>query len=277
MERVESFMSLDAQLPVTSSTEPEWAADARDFYRDILLSLADVPWAVGGALALQWHTGIWRATKDLDLLLSPHAFPDAVRQLRVRGFEVSIEDSVWLAKIRRGEYFVDLITGISNACLIVEDSWITRSLSGEILDIRCRVLAPEELIASKVFITRRERFDGSDVVQLLRACGAKLNWGRLMQLVGSHWHLLYWSLILFVYIYPANTDLVPMHIWQQLADKFRQAIEHPDKTAPFRGSLVDPRMFAINVNEWGERDLYTEYRAEHPCLLQEEHKEDLDQ
>jgi hypothetical protein len=269
-------MSLDPQLPVTSSTEPEWAADARDFYRDVLLSLADVPWAVGGALALQWHTGIWRATKDLDLLLPPQAVPDALRQLRARGFDVSIEDSVWLAKVRRGEYFVDLITGISNGCLIVDGSWIGRAIPGEILEIRCRILAPEELIASKIFITRRERFDGSDVVQLLRANASQLDWDRLLQLVRSHWQLLYWSLILFAYVYPARTDLVPTHVWQQMAEQFRTEIERLDKTEPFRGSLVDPRMFAINVNEWGEPDLYTEYRERHPCLLREPQTEDAD-
>jgi hypothetical protein len=34
-------------------------------------------------------------------------------------------------------------------------------------------------------------------------------------------------------------------------------------------------MFAIDVNEWGERDLYREYRESHPCLLriEEERKE----
>lgn len=265
---VEPFMSADPQLPVTSSIEPEWASDARDFYRDVLVSLDNLPWAVGGALALQWHTGIWRATKDLDLLLSPQAVPDALRQLRAQGFHTCIEDSVWLAKVIRDDYFVDLITGISNACLIVDDSWFRRAVPGEILGIPCRILAAEELIASKVFVTRRERFDGSDVVQLLRACGPQLDWDRLMQLLDPHWQLLYWSLVLFAYIYPAHTDLVPSAVWQQLNNRFRDEVQQPHRNQAFRGSLVDPRMFAINVNEWGERNLYEEYRQQHPCLLQ---------
>ena len=265
-------MSLEPHLPVTSSTEPEWASAARDFYREVLLSLHDIPWAVGGALALQWHTGIWRATKDLDLLLPPQAVPTALRQLGARGFLTCIEDSVWLAKVRHGEYFVDLITGLSNACLIVDESWIDRSVSGKILEIDCRILAPEELIASKIFVTRRERFDGADVVQLLRACGSELDWKRLMHLVESHWQLLYWSLVLFAYIYPSQTQLVPTFVWQQLNDRFLTEVRQPCNGEPFRGSLVDPRMFAINVNEWGERDLYSEYRDRHPCMLQVEEK-----
>jgi len=32
-------------------------------------------------------------------------------------------------------------------------------------------------------------------------------------------------------------------------------------------------MFAIDVDEWGERDLNAEYRACHPCLIQIEGEE----
>lgn len=266
-------MSEETQLPVTSSHEPEWTSNTCDFYRNVLSVLADSPCAIGGAFALQKHTGIWRSTKDLDLLLPPSEVAPALRRLRDSGFETRIEDSVWLAKVQRGEYFVDLITGISNACLIVDHSWMARSISEEVLGIPCRVLAAEELIASKIFISRRERFDGADVTHLLRKCGERLDWDRLLQLSESHWQLLYWSLILFAYTYPAHTDIVPPAIWQQLTDRFRTEVEHPQKDTPFRGSLVDPLMFAIDVDEWGERDLYREYRESHPCLLRIEEEE----
>lgn len=266
-------MSEEPHLPVTSSSEPEWTPEERDFYRDVLQSLQDTPFAVGGAFALQRHTGIWRCTKDLDLLLAPARIPSALRQLRHQGFETRIEDSVWLAKVERGKHLVDLITGISNACLIVDDSWITRSIPGDILGIPCRFLAAEELIASKVFITRRERFDGADVVHLLRACGERLDWDRLLQLVQTHWQLLYWSLVLYAYVHPAHTHLVPAAVWQQLTDRFREEVRSPQANEPFRGSLIDPRMFAIDVEEWGERDLYSEYRERHPCLLRIEEEE----
>lgn len=272
-DRVEPFMSEETQLPVTSSHEPEWTSDACDFYRNVLSVLVDSPCAIGGAFALQKHTGIWRATKDLDLLLPPSEVAPALRRLRDSGFETRIEDSVWLAKVQRGEYFVDLITGISNACLIVDHSWMERSISDEVLGIPCKVLAAEELIASKIFISRRERFDGADVAHLLRRCGERLDWDHLLQLSESHWQLFYWSLVLFAYIYPAHTDIVPSTIWQQLTDRFRTEVQHPQKNAPFRGSLVDPLMFAIDVNEWGERDLYREYRESHPCLLRIEEEE----
>ena len=178
----------DFPLPITSSAEPVWALDARACYRDVMQAMheAHIPCAVGGAFALHKHTGIWRTTKDLDLLLEAEAVPAALEELRRAGFQTSIHDPVWLAKATRGAYFVDLITGMGNAALRVDAEWIERSVPNQVLGVRCRVLAAEEMIASKVFVTRRERFDGSDVAHLVRACGKSLDWNRLLELLDSH-------------------------------------------------------------------------------------------
>jgi hypothetical protein len=37
-------------------------------------------------------------------------------------------------------------------------------------------------------------------------------------------------------------------------------IEHPDPAAKFRGSLVDDKMFAIDVNDWGLDNIMLDYR-----------------
>lgn len=215
------------------------------------------------------HTGIWRTTKDLDLLLEAKHVPRALRQLRQAGFDTYIEDPVWLAKAARGSYFVDLITGVGNASLIVEPSWIDRAVSAEVLGVPCKVLAAEEMIASKVFVTRRERFDGSDVAHLIRSCGERLDWNRIQRLLEPHWEMLLWSLLLFAYVYPRHIRLVPQRLWMDLTARFAEKIAHPLTDAPFRGSLVDPKMFAIDVDEWGERDLYRELCDNHPCPLVE--------
>jgi hypothetical protein len=73
--------------------------------------------------------------------------------------------------------------------------------------------------------------------------------------------------VLFAYVYPAHTDDVPASIWDDLTARFFHHIKSPARDAPFRGMLVDPRMFAIDVNEWGERNLYQEYCAQHPAML----------
>jgi len=259
----------DANLPVTSSTEPACAAEAFACYQDAIQTLrrADIPFAVCGGLAFHSHTGIWRTTKDLDLVLVPEAVPPALELLRDEGFNTCIEDPIWLAKARRGEYFVDLIAGVGNATLAVEPSWIERAIEDEILGIPCKVLGVEEMIASKLFVTRRERFDGADIAHMVQSCGGELDWERLLKSVGPYWEMLYWSLVLFAFIYPAHVKLVPESLWLDLTWRFAEHVIKSTSGEPFRGSLVDPKMFAIDVNEWGERDLYRELSASYPHLL----------
>ena len=264
----------DPGLPVTSSEEPSWPREAEGCYRDAIQALLEpqpsLPFVIGGAFAIHHHTGIWRTTKDLDFFLEPRFVPDAFSRLRPAGFATFIQDPVWLAKAQRGEYFVDLITGVGSACLFVDSAWIDRALPETVLGIPCRILGVEECLATKCFVAFRERFDGADVVHLIRACGRRLDWDRLFFLMDGHWELLYWPLVLFAYVYPAHTDAVPGDIWNNLARRFAQRVHLPDRDAPFRGSLIDPRMFAIDANEWGERNLYQEYCDRHPFLLRED-------
>lgn len=260
----------DPALPVTSSDEPNWPQEVEACYRDAIHSLLEptpVPFVIGGAFAIHHHTGIWRSTKDLDFFLEPYAVPSALRRLRTAGFLTYIEDPVWLAKASRGDHFVDLITGVGSACLSVESSWIDRAPLESVLGIPCRILGVEECLATKCFVAFRERFDGADVVHLIRACGPTMDWDRLLALMDGHWELLYWPLVLFAYIYPARTAAVPQEIWNDLGQRFARTVRHPDPDAPFRGSLVDPRMFSIDSEEWGERNLYREYCERHPHLL----------
>lgn len=259
------------ELPVTSSEEPMWAPEAYACYQGVLRGLlqANVAFAVSGGFAFHHHTGIWRTTKDLDLVTPPDAVPHAFEVLVQEGFETYIQDPVWLAKARRGDYFVDLITGVGNATLTVEQSWIDRSQEDEVLGILCKVLPAEEMIASKLFVTRRERFDGADIAHLLKACARTLDWDRLRKLTEAHWQMLFGELVLFAYIYPARTGDIPRSVWSDLIERFQNSVFNPQTAQPFRGTLIDPRMFAIDVNEWGERDFYRELCDNYPHPLQE--------
>ncbi|HTM36503.1 MAG TPA: nucleotidyltransferase, partial [Terriglobales bacterium] len=149
-------------VPETSS-QPSVIPEQQLFlFREILelLEKKKMPFAVAGAFALRQHTGISRDTKDLDLFLTSKNATKALKVLAQEGFECEVCDPVWLFKAHRDDFFVDLITGMSNAVIVVEDSWIQRAKPAVIYDVSTRVLAGEELIASKLFVTRRERFDG---------------------------------------------------------------------------------------------------------------------
>ena len=256
-------MSVDEKpLPVSSSQPPCFHADQEALFREViqLMEQNHIPVVISGAFALHEHTGIWRDTKDLDFFLPAEEVGRALKVLEKDGFSTEITDPVWLAKARRNGFFVDLITGMSNGVVRVDYSWVRRASRSRLFGLSARVLAPEELIASKVFVTRRERFDGADICHVIYGTRGKFDWQRLLGLLGEHWEMLFWCLVLYHYIYPAHTDYVPAEIWEELLQRFRIELKHPNKAVEFRGSLIDDKMFNIDVTEWGLRDILDEYR-----------------
>ncbi len=250
-------------VPETSSGPINIPEEQHALFQEILelLEKKGIFFVVAGAFALREHTSICRDTKDLDLFLTPANAALALRYLREKGFECEVCDPVWLYKAHRNGFFVDLITGMSNATIVVDDSWIEHAKPASVQGVPTRVLAAEELVASKIFVDRRERFDGADIAHVIYGTRGRLDWQRVLRLVGEHWEMLLWALILFRYCYPAQTDYVPKEVWRELLSRFQDVISHPDLNSRFRGSLVDDKQFAIDVNEWGLANLIEEYRG----------------
>lgn len=247
----------------TSSRPIELEARQRSLYRDVLTLFEThrLPYAVAGAFALRQHTGICRFTKDLDLFVTPQTATLALATLQKRGFQCEVTDPAWLAKVYLEEYFVDLITGMSNGVITVDNSWIERAKPATVCEVESRVLAPEEMIASKLFVTRRERFDGADIAHIIYGTHGQFDWERVLQLAGEHWEVVLWSLILFHYVYPGNKHYVPQWLWRDLVGRLESVLNSSDDRAEFRGSLIDDVMFAIDVEEWGLPNLMTGYQA----------------
>jgi hypothetical protein len=248
---------------LTSATSIPLPPEAAALYREVLEAMNNhgVAYAVAGAFALQKYTGICRITKDLDLFIKPEDVPAALKYLGEHGFQCETLDPVWLSKAHRGEYFVDLISGMSNAAIIVDDSWMARTQEATVAGVQSRIIAAEDLISSKLFVTRRERFDGGDIAHIIYRTRGTLDWNRILELAGEHWEIVLWSLLLFRYIYPAHSDYVPSGVWQELLSRYTQLIQNPDRKAPFRGSLIDENIFAIDMKDWGLEDIQGEYRG----------------
>jgi hypothetical protein len=262
-------VALEKALPISTSTPPDFPEDQRNLFVEVLTLMNErgVPYVVSGAFALQQHTGIWRNTKDLDLFMAPCEVPRALDELGRAGFKTEICDPVWLCKAHRADYFVDIITGMSNAVITVDSSWVERAVSSKILGVPSRVLAAEELIASKLFVTRRERFDGADIVHVIHGTQGKLDWDRVMQLVGEHWGIVLWAMMLFQYTYPAHSNYIPRKVWDDLLGRLHAELDQPNPRAHFRGSLLDENMFAIDVHEWGLANLIERQRAQRETYL----------
>lgn len=252
------------ELPKTSSHPSEAPEEQSDLFRDVLtvLEASRIPYAVSGAFSLRQHTGICRYTKDLDLFLTAENSPAALCCLRDAGMECEVTDPVWLSKARREGFFVDLITGMSNGLITVQDSWIERARPAIIHRVPTRVLAPEELVASKIFVAKRERFDGADIAHVIYGTQGSFDWKRELDLVGEHWEMLLWALMLFRYVYPGQSHYVPWEIWCELLTRFGREVKNPKPDALFRGSWIDDNMFAIDVEEWKLPNLLAETRAQ---------------
>src|SRR5437588_13076582 len=89
--------------------QPSPAAEA--FYSEVLQLMASsgIPFLLSGTYALASYTGIDRPTKDVDVFATAG---DALKMLswfKGRGFDVEVVDERWLARITRGELFVDIV------------------------------------------------------------------------------------------------------------------------------------------------------------------------
>lgn len=246
-----------------------WIPEAeREVYREALtvLNRAGIPYVVSGLYAIHAYTGIYRETKDLDLLMEPGVVVETARTLRAAGFHTRLEEPHWLAKALKGAQ-VDLIYGMANGIGFIDRTWYENSRPAILAATPVRIAPPEELIWHRLFIGERHRFDMADVVHLLVHRGSELDWDRLLARVGSHWRLLASQLHFFDYVYPDHGAAVPVRVRQHLRRLEEEAFEEAGRSewswgreedgarAPIcRGTMLSRFSFAIDVNEWGFAD-----------------------
>ena len=115
----------------------------------------------------------------------------------------------WLGKAGQGRHFVDLLFGSGNGVCPVDGEWFAHARQMRMWRVPARLCPPEEMIWSKSFVQERERFDGADVLHLLRAQADALDWPRLLDRFGPHWEVLLSHLVLFGFVFPAERDRVP--------------------------------------------------------------------
>lgn len=220
------------------------------------LNRAGVAFVVTGAYAIYEYTGIYRETKDLDLFVQPDRVVEAMGALREEGFVTRLEQPHWLAKATLGEHFVDMIFGMGNGLALVDADWYEYSRPGILAAEPVRIAPVEELIWHRLFISERHRQDMADIAHLILCRGDRLDWQRLLDKTGSHWPLLLAQLQMFQYVYPQARNRVPKEILTELLDRARAEVDRePSGETSTRGTLISRFSFAIDINEWGMRDL----------------------
>lgn len=234
--------------------------DDHEFYREAIrdLSRTGIPFLIGGAIALEWYTGMNRRTKDLDIFLRPNDVPALLQALASAGYRVEIKFPHWLAKASKGPYFIDMIFGSGNGICPVDHGWFQYAVKGEVLGMPVWINPVEEMIWSKAFVMERERYDGADIAYLLKACAERLDWKRLFDRFGERWRVLFSHLILFGFIYPSERARIPEAVMRELIRRLEQELTNAPEERLCQGTLLSWSQYLTSIQQEGYQD------ARHP-------------
>jgi hypothetical protein len=239
--------------PRTRVSPPQFAEDVAPVYARALDALLDdgVGFLVGGALALNHHTGIWRDTKDLDVFCRPEDAARVLAALARADFDPQVVYESWLAKAWEDEVFVDVIWRNANGLFPVTDAWFEHAPRGVLMSREVRMLPVEELLLSKMMVGGRHRFDGADVLHVLYRAHDRIDWARLEEGAGEHVGLLVAYLHMFRWGYPESAEFVPEDVLARFERKARTA---RSSFGAFRALLLDIPSFQVDVESWGLPD-----------------------
>lgn len=255
-ESAENMHREEGMPQICASDDDTVAPETVEFYRQSIHTAkqSEVQFLIGGAYAFRCYTGIVRNTKDLDFFIRYTDLDRFLRQFLSNGFLVEIAEPQWLAKARKGDLFVDVIYGSMSEVTKVDDKWFERSNQRVILGHTVDICPVEEMIWSKAFVLERDRFDGADIAHLLLKCWDEIDWDYLVERFGPNWHILLMHLVLFRFVYPSKTGLIPDRVIRTLMDRFESESTHNHDRGLCRGTLVAPSQYKIDVQQWGFKD-----------------------
>lgn len=232
----------------------EQKRESTAFFKEALEILAEskAAYLIGGAFALFQHTGIYRNTKDLDIFCKHNEYPKILKIFMSKGYTVHLTDARWLAKIIKGDYFIDIIFDTVNNICKVDDSWFTHSVKGEFEGYEVSFIAPEELIWLKSYVQNRERFDGADINHVILKTGRQLDWKRLLDRLDQHWHILLANILIFQFAYPSEyREIIPKWLFDELLRRSAEQYDLPPAEEKVcRGPLLDQTQYAIDIKQW---------------------------
>ncbi|MEO8623094.1 MAG: hypothetical protein ABI625_18610, partial [bacterium] len=201
------------------------------------------------------YTGIVRDTKDFDIFLRPADLERAMEALRGAGYRTELTFPHWLGKAWQHDDFVDLVFSSGNGVCVVDDGWFDHAVESQVLGMPVKIVPCEELMWQKSFVMERERFDGADIMHVLHARAAQVDWPRLVARFGTHWPLLYSYLIFFTFVYPDEASLLPTPVLDDLAQRhaaLRAAPTGAERVC--QGTLVSRAQYLVDIGQQGYAD-----------------------
>lgn len=206
-----------ASAIMTDLIPPEqWTVYAR-FIAE--MARRSIPFAVGGGLAVSAYSGCVRNTKDMDLFILEKDSQEVVEITRELGFEeytVVPYDPTWSYRSTSEGYIIDFLWKMLNGKAYVDDIWLTLGWELEVRGVPFKLLPVEELIWSKLYILRTDRADWPDILSLLYARGAELDWERFLLNLGEDRLVLGGVVNLLRWLCPGRACRFPESIWAPL-------------------------------------------------------------
>lgn len=243
---------------LTSTTPAAPSPEAEAFYADAMAILArsGIPFLLGGTFAICIYTGLCRAAKDLDIFCKPGDYPRILSHFRELGYDVAVEDERWIAKIVKDANFIDVIFNSTIAVVPVIDQWFEHATRTIVYGQEVSVMAPTELMWSKVFVQDHYRYDGADVAHLiLKQCKA-IDWQRLLAHMDQFWEVLLVHLLNFRFIYPTERQRLPSWLLNELMSRFERTTALPlPQTKICRGHLFSRDDYLVDITDWGFADV----------------------
>jgi hypothetical protein len=238
-----------------TATARAMADPAARFYQGILSKMDGlrVPYVIGGAIAFSHFSKVPRDTKDVDIFVKRSDCPRVLEAFAAEGYETENPFPHWLAKIRRGRDFVDVIYSSGNGIARVDDLWFEHAIKADVLGMIVPISPPEEMIWSKAFIQERERYDGADVMHVLREVGPSLDWPRLLMRFGDHWRVLLSHLILFGFVYPDKRQIIPEWVMEELVRRLAASRPNASNDVCY-GTLLSREQYLDDLTRLKYRD-----------------------
>jgi hypothetical protein len=124
-----------------------------------------------------------------------------------------------------------------------------------LLGVQTSLVPIEEILASSMYIAGRNRFDGPEIVHLIRTSKGKIDWDRVLMRLGDNRELLLWYLLLFDFVYPGHAAYLPKALMVRLFEEVRGGWSRRKRdTRVFRGTLLDPFSYNVDIADWGYED-----------------------
>jgi predicted nucleotidyltransferase len=134
---------------------------------------AGIPFLLGGSLA-SWARGGPQTRHDLDLILKPEDAERALETLQQAGMRPERPPEDWLLKAWDEDTLIDLIYCPKG--LPVDDDLIARGEELSVLGMDIRVMALEDVMATKLLALTEHSLRYEGLLQIARALREQIDW-----------------------------------------------------------------------------------------------------